>query len=190
MVVRSALFPLLPPIEYHLMLKIILSLILIFLSFQLIVSDAAGNSFTTHSVSPYISDTSPPVPTSLTNDAPGNGFLKIGDSITFNLSMQSDEPGLQVSATYNSEDIHFNYKLGSLGSYYQATYTIDESHAPYNGTTEQLIVSAFLDRAGNEGSLAVLNNVRSNVNTGFDNILPSINSIKYYHSSHQDPYFV
>ena len=36
--------------------------------------------------------------------------------------MQSDEPGLQVSATYNSEDIHFNYKLGSLGSYYQATH--------------------------------------------------------------------
>ena len=124
-----------------------------------------------------LADTSPPVPTLLTNDAPDAGFLKIGDSITFNLSMQSDEPGLQVSATYNSEDIHFNYKLGSLGSYYQATYTIDESHAPYNGTTPPLIVSSFFDRAGNEGSLSVLNNVKSNVNTGFDNILPSINSI-------------
>ena len=142
-------------------------------------SDAAGNSFTTHSVSPYISDTSPPVPSLLTNDAQGGGFLKIGDSITFILSMQMDEPHLEVSATYNSQDLQFDYILSSLGNYYQATYTVDELHPAYDGTVPPILLSSIKDRAGNEvtDSPAAMDNVVQDVQSGFDNIIPSISSV-------------
>jgi len=159
-----------------------------FARFNLAISDPAGNGFTTVAISSSFIDTSPPSLNFLTNDKQGVGALKIGDQIVFSLSLNSTEPGLIVSSSYNSQTVTFTQN--GAGVLYTGTHTITEFPAQpkFSGQIPQLTLSSVRDRAGNSADISLFqtpvssafpNNRLVGVRTSFDNERPVLAGLQW-----------
>ncbi|MDD4271818.1 MAG: Ig-like domain-containing protein [Patescibacteria group bacterium] len=89
-------------------------------------TDAAGNTSAADTAPTATQDTVLPTITSITSDATGAGWLKIGGTITFTLTPGSAEDGGSVTGSYNG--IALTWSTADAGAHYTATYTIVAGH--------------------------------------------------------------
>lgn len=117
---------------------------------SVILKDTAGNeniAYTTVTANTLAIDANTPVISSVTSDATGAGWLKIGDTVTFTVDVATTETGLTITpATYNGGNLTWTAVSG--GDIYTATYTVEEGQSDQT-TTLQLTGAQATDPAGN-----------------------------------------
>ena len=91
-------------------------------------------------------DTVPPVITSITSDATSLGALKVGDSITFTLTLSSTETGATINGAFNSQSLIWS--RDNNGVTYTATYVISEGDADQTSPI-QITGVTITDDSGN-----------------------------------------
>ncbi len=94
----------------------------------------------------FVADIIPPTITNITSNATSSGVLKVGDTISFTLSLDSAENGATINGTYNSVPLSWNSI--DNGTTYTATYTISEGDADQI-TPLQITGVTITDSAGN-----------------------------------------
>ncbi|MCG8409891.1 MAG: T9SS type A sorting domain-containing protein [Bacteroidales bacterium] len=116
-------------------------------------------------------DRSPPVVTSVSSDASGNGSLGIGESITFTIDIFEAEGDLSISPTqYNGQTITWSTSDG--GDTYVAQYVVDAGHLSQS-TPLQLTSVVVQDANGNTSTAQSTTNVQK----GIDATIPVISSV-------------
>ncbi len=91
-------------------------------------------------------DATPPTIISITSIATPSGTLKVGDAISFTLTLGSTESGATVNGAYNSESLVWS--TANSGSTYTATYTVSEGNADHT-TPLQITNVTITDGSGN-----------------------------------------
>ncbi len=75
----------------------------------------------------FMADIIPPTITNITSNTTSSGVLKVGDTISFTLTLDSAENGATINGTYNSVPLSWN-RIDN-GTTYTATYIISEGDA-------------------------------------------------------------
>ncbi len=88
----------------------------------------------------------PPIITNITSNTTSSGVLKVGDTISFTLTLDSAENGATINGAYNSVPLSWNSI--DNGTTYTATYTISEGDADQI-TPLQITGVTITDSAGN-----------------------------------------
>ncbi len=88
----------------------------------------------------------PPIITNITSNTTSSGVLKVGDTISFTLTLDSAENGTTINGAYNSVPLSWNSI--DNGTTYTATYTISEGDADQI-TPLQITGVTITDSAGN-----------------------------------------
>ncbi len=88
----------------------------------------------------------PPIITNITSNTTSSGVLKVGDTISFTLTLDSAENGTTINGAYNSVPLFWNSI--DNGTTYTATYTISEGDADQI-TPLQITGVTITDSAGN-----------------------------------------
>ena len=86
-------------------------------------TDTAGNNATQVVRTVNVVDATPPVITNITSNTT-TGTLKVGDTITFTLAIDSAENDATINGTYNSVPLFWN--SANNGTTYTAIYTVSE----------------------------------------------------------------
>ena len=112
------------------------------------ISDAAGNTSAQKNGTDIQAtiDANSPVITSITSNAASLGALKVGDSISFTLTLDSTETGVTINGAYNSQSLIWS--TSNNGATYTATYTISEGDAD-QATSLQITDVTITDTIGN-----------------------------------------
>ena len=91
-------------------------------------------------------DKQPPVITNITSDATDSSILKVGDTISFRLDLNSTESNASVNGTYNSIPLLWNST--NDGTTYIADYTVSEGETDQT-TPLQITNVTITDSLGN-----------------------------------------
>ena len=113
---------------------------------SVIATDAAGNVSGADTDPTAAQDTALPTIISITSNATGVGWLKVGNSIIFTLTPGSAEVGASVVGSYNGVVLFWNTANG--GGTYTATYTIAEGNA-HQTSPLQISGVVITDAVGN-----------------------------------------
>src|SRR3989338_7499958 len=113
---------------------------------SVIATDAAGNVSGADTDPTAAQDTALPTIISITSNATGVGWLKVGNSIIFTLTPGSAEVGASVVGSYNGVVLFWNTANG--GGTYTATYTIAEGNA-HKTSPLQISGVVITDAVGN-----------------------------------------
>lgn len=139
--------------------------------------DKAGNQTSLLSTSSLIIDTTPPIIDLIDNTALQTSNFKIGDSISFEISLRQSEPNLQIFSTFNSVPLSFIAQTNSQS--YKATYIVSQSNPLLIATSANFVLSSVFDQAGNTASID-LNKISTN-NAIIDNRKPIISNLFISH---------
>ncbi len=94
----------------------------------------------------FMADIIPPTIINITSNTTSSGVLKVGDTISFTLTLDSAENGASINGAYNSVPLSWNSI--DNGTTYTATYTIFEGDADQI-TPLQITGVTITDSAGN-----------------------------------------
>lgn len=127
-------------------------------------TDLAGNAPAAVSTSGnYAIDTKAPIISSVISNATTSGFLGVGQSITFTISLETPEADLNISsATYNGQVL--TWSTADSGATYTATYTVVEGE-PNQASPLQLTGVKATDLVGNESAAVNGTDVAKTINS-------------------------
>ncbi len=108
--------------------------------------DAGGTRGAIHVMFMNSSTFLPPIITNITSNATSSGVLKVDDTLSFTLTLDSAENGATINGTYNSVPLSWNSI--DNGTTYTATYTISEGDTDQI-TPLQITGVTITDSAGN-----------------------------------------
>lgn len=111
-----------------------------------------NSAFTTVSANSLSIDAHTPTITSIISDATAEGWLKVGDEITFTLAPSQTEPGVTVSGYYNGVSLSWGITNG--GATYTAVYQIEEGDNDQISAPLQISAITITDAAGNTSAPA------------------------------------
>lgn len=116
---------------------------------SVVLVDSATNANTAYITvvdNDLIVDANTPIISSITSDASGAGWLKVGDTINFTLTPASTELNATVVGSYNGDDL--TWDSGDGGVTYEAIYTLTEGDDD-QFTALQIVDVTIEDQAGN-----------------------------------------
>ncbi|MCK5592204.1 MAG: hypothetical protein KAI72_09645, partial [Candidatus Pacebacteria bacterium] len=117
---------------------------------SVVLEDEAGNkntAYTNVNSNTLAIDANTPVINSVTSNATGSGWLKVGDTIIFTVDINTAENNLTITpATYNG--VNLTWTTADNGDTFTATYTVEEGQSDQTSTLQLTGVQAT-DPAGN-----------------------------------------